>query len=750
MADITEIPTDQLLQMYEGGGSDVPDISSVSTEDLLQMYQPQAQAAERSIMDRLLTRETGERISAEQATLGPLMTGLNALTFGYGDEIVSGGNAAVGSLFGEDFSDTYDQTKDKLNFYRGDFKKTEPALGFGLEMAGVSKVPIGSAIGKRSTVLGKTGQAALEGAGYGAAYASGEGDGILDRLERAAEGGKTGAVIGGGLGMAGGLVSKTMRGAQKAAPKAADQLELGAFGVDKTLQKQANERFFDQLVDNKAMAAKNPLQIAVHDFRKMAGNTIDDHDPVALVDQLMKQERALATELTEKLGEAATKQKGSLTPDFRRSIAYVESLPGVDKEQGRAILQKAIRDTLGDVDRSNILSLHDQKLALGRQISQHAWGQDRTAIETNVLKRIYSDLRRTIEDGYERVTGNSGKEVHDLNERIGRRLGLHKAFANLLANSQTGDVVKQIQAALRTSGGFGVPAIVGGMAAGVPGAILGPAAAYQLNKPGTRLAISDALRSDAVRGGLGAISSIGDSLASEGPRLLAGPVASVEQSPQELQRPDTITGSPSRQTEQQGEIPLRGESMPSTARQRSMQNREGYSSPDYNPTSARSLPTDAEILDAALNGMNSQGESVELSPRGLDLIRQFEGYRSEPYDDGGGVMTIGYGHTGEGVAEGSVDEARALELLAMDTAIAQAAVNEAVQVPLTQNQFDALTSFVFNVGPEAFRRSTLLRLLNAGQTEAAAREFSRWVHDNGRRVEGLARRRGREAELFLA
>ena len=131
-------------------------------------------------------------------------------------------------------------------------------------------------------------------------------------------------------------------------------------------------------------------------------------------------------------------------------------------------------------------------------------------------------------------------------------------------------------------------------------------------------------------------------------------------------------------------------------------------------------------------------------------IKTAEGLRLTAYKDGGGVWTIGYGHTGSDVREGlTIPLSEAERLLTRDLRVAEGHVNDAVKVKLTQNQFDALVSFVYNVGGGAFRASTLLKLLNAGDYEGAANQLPRWNKDNGKVVDGLTDRRHEERELFL-
>lgn len=144
----------------------------------------------------------------------------------------------------------------------------------------------------------------------------------------------------------------------------------------------------------------------------------------------------------------------------------------------------------------------------------------------------------------------------------------------------------------------------------------------------------------------------------------------------------------------------------------------------------------------------ASGHANALSAQGLELIKGFEGLRLNAYQDSAGVWTIGYGHTG-GVRPGDrITQAEAEAYLRQDTGWAQQAVRDLVRVPLSQGQFDALTSFTFNLGRGALEGSTLLRKLNAGDYAGAQAEFGRWVHAGGEVLQGLVRRRAAEGDLF--
>ncbi len=143
---------------------------------------------------------------------------------------------------------------------------------------------------------------------------------------------------------------------------------------------------------------------------------------------------------------------------------------------------------------------------------------------------------------------------------------------------------------------------------------------------------------------------------------------------------------------------------------------------------------------------------MQISHNGIQFLKQWEGFEANAYKDTGGVWTIGYGTIkwkGQPVAQGmAITEKEAELALQEDLAWAQTAVNQLVRVSLTQNMFDALVSFVYNVGETAFQKSTLLRLLNQGNYTEVSKQFERWRFDNGKEVKGLLNRREAERALF--
>ena len=143
---------------------------------------------------------------------------------------------------------------------------------------------------------------------------------------------------------------------------------------------------------------------------------------------------------------------------------------------------------------------------------------------------------------------------------------------------------------------------------------------------------------------------------------------------------------------------------------------------------------------------------MKLSYNGIQFLKQWEGFKKEAYKDTGGVWTIGYGTIKwkeKPIEQGmTITEKEAELALEADLAWAQTAVNQLVRVSLTQNMFDALVSFVYNVGESAFSKSTLLKLLNQGNYTEAVKQFERWKFDNGKEVRGLLNRRESERALF--
>jgi lysozyme len=140
--------------------------------------------------------------------------------------------------------------------------------------------------------------------------------------------------------------------------------------------------------------------------------------------------------------------------------------------------------------------------------------------------------------------------------------------------------------------------------------------------------------------------------------------------------------------------------------------------------------------------------NMKYGKDGMNLTKDFEKCRLMPYLDGGGVPTDGWGNTHKVVMGQPITQKKADTDLLCNVQDAVDAVNDYVAVILTQAQFDALVDFVFNVGVQAFKNSTLLRKLNLGDYQGAHDQFDRWNMDNGKFVNGLQRRRDAEQKLW--
>lgn len=140
--------------------------------------------------------------------------------------------------------------------------------------------------------------------------------------------------------------------------------------------------------------------------------------------------------------------------------------------------------------------------------------------------------------------------------------------------------------------------------------------------------------------------------------------------------------------------------------------------------------------------------NMYISKEGIDLVKKFEGCKLEAYQCAAGVWTLGYGST-HGVQKGDVWSQEKAEIMLIDELEEYGNhVSDLVTVPLHQCQFDALTSWTFNLGPTNLNESTMLKVLNQGSYEEVPYQLKRWNKVNGQVNDGLIRRREAEALLF--
>lgn len=152
--------------------------------------------------------------------------------------------------------------------------------------------------------------------------------------------------------------------------------------------------------------------------------------------------------------------------------------------------------------------------------------------------------------------------------------------------------------------------------------------------------------------------------------------------------------------------------------------------------------------------MHSANEALRMSDNGLSLLKQHEGLRLKAYQDSKGVWTIGYGLTSAAgiirVYKGLVITREQAEDYYKQALVKyENCVKDVIKVPLKQHQFDALTSFCYNIGPGAFTRSTVAKLVNAERFEAVPASMKLWIRSGKTYPKGLPRRRKAEGDLFL-
>lgn len=141
--------------------------------------------------------------------------------------------------------------------------------------------------------------------------------------------------------------------------------------------------------------------------------------------------------------------------------------------------------------------------------------------------------------------------------------------------------------------------------------------------------------------------------------------------------------------------------------------------------------------------------SRKTNQAAVNLIRSFEGCRLKAYEDQGGKLTIGYGHTNGVQADDTITQQTAEKLLEEDIQEIGDTLDELITRPVSDNQYGAVLSFAFNLGTGTLQRSSLLSKLNDGDFNGAADEFLKWMHVKGISNLGLLRRRTAERTLFL-
>lgn len=503
--DLNSLSNEELMALAgppSGGTSSAPDLNSLSNEELMQIAGAPA----------------AKPLGAQETFAGGMSDILNKLTLGYGDELQAGASTLLGdaytgvaNMFGADRQpENYEANLAKVRDLTTRYQNENPissavnnAAGFLMPLPGAkAAVPVaGETVVKAAPSVFKTaGKGAALGSVFGGASGFGSAEGGLEnRLESGAMGAGLGAAVGGGIPLVAKGVSGTASYIKDLFDSAGKKLELSAFGGTKAKIAAAMKRMPDVLDESGDF--QNPIGKAIESFRKDGGGTAG-MEGATLLSQLESQTKNYADDLGTALLKAQEKQKDAIIPEFKNTISYVKGLAGTDKAAATKIAQEEIANALNNTD-GTILGLQSEKVKLGQSIADNAWGDDAAGrLKTNILKRVRSDLRGTIEQEYSKLTGESADVISGLNQKIGERQGLMPLFKDMIASDEARDPVRAALQTLRTSGGVGQTLIAGAAAGGLGGPVIGGAAVLgnlYLNTPTGKRQLSDALRSGLVK-----------------------------------------------------------------------------------------------------------------------------------------------------------------------------------------------------------------------------------------------------------
>lgn len=430
------------------------------------------------------------------------------------DLLFRGGNAAIDAITGEETdlkgwypSDFRNQALDFISGGQGD-KTTEDVTqlvgNIGTVIAApsqaknlASKIPLLSKFAQSggtgsglANLLAKTVGYGTEGAAYGALF-NAKSDTLGDDVTE-------GAALNIAIPAAFKLTGNLAKGLLNSASEGARKLELSAYGGMKGNIAKAYERS-PEILDEMGKR-ENPINLAINAFKKDGGGK-GSMEGQALLDELATQSGKYAKELGEELFAASSKQTDAIVPEFTFTQNYIDKLAGAAKSEAQVMADDLIAKTINNTD-GTLLSLQAEKTALTPLIKETAYGNSANPLKTEILKRIKGDLRRTIEEGYESITGKSGSRIKNLNNELAHRETLAPLFENLRNSGEARDVLRAGIKSLSTTGGVGqtaAAAMIGGGAGGVPLAGLAVVGNMYLQTPQGKRALANGLRSSLVQ-----------------------------------------------------------------------------------------------------------------------------------------------------------------------------------------------------------------------------------------------------------
>lgn len=407
----------------------------------------------------------------------PKLVGAASRFIPFGDEVLARGSALADVALKDTYFDNTENDADydtalnarsnQVRGYQKQFDTENPGTSALTSIGGALAMPLGSWTQGAKTLKGALLRSIPEGFGYGVTYGFGEGEGTLEnRLEKGLEQGTIGAVMSpfatAGIRGASSLLQK----APKALETAGQRQELQAFGATQKNISDAVDRMPD-IVDPSDF--QNPLTQAVESFKAKGGGKSGMEGQNLLAD-LNIQREAYRGQVDDLLNEASEAQNFKIVPKFKFVQDYLKKVGSQQKDEAIKIAEEMVGKTLKATKSGKIKAFQNEKVDLGRMIKDRAWGEDGMAnIRTDIAKRLYGDLRRTVEESFELFTGKNKKTLTNLNKELGYRENLEPLFKNILKSGEARSPIKSAFNILKTSGGLGQTLI-----AGAAGGALGP------------------------------------------------------------------------------------------------------------------------------------------------------------------------------------------------------------------------------------------------------------------------------------
>lgn len=427
-----------------------------------------------------------KKLTAQEQIAGPLLSALNGGALNFGDEIIGGGNALLDALLrGDNIGDAYDRRVQEARDIAKKYGEESPIASKALELSGALKMPVPNVlkpgVGVKPFVENVARSAALGGT-YGAVsgFGSGEG-GISNRLDSAEESGKTGATIGGIVGVPLAGLQQLLSGAAPKAEEWAKSLDRKSIGARQSdYQKTANDLGIMDLPDGSLQT----LTKTTIDDLLSSGKLGASRNPSDLLNAVNAQSDDLSTKVGEVIQGFDRNVGAPVVPSFDGALQYLaEGKVPADKVDSYLKRLGDLQQKIVSEGQGKLSYLQQQKVAHGQ-----LWDPNDTVMN-GFNRMIYSDLQKTIE--------NVVPEVAPLNAELQKFKIVKPILERSLAATETKDAMTAALQGLRTSGGFGVPILAGGLSFGGIGALGGGAAALAgsyLRSPSGMAKIAETLR----------------------------------------------------------------------------------------------------------------------------------------------------------------------------------------------------------------------------------------------------------------